>query len=193
MNNIRALRNKKGWTIRELADRMDTHFTTIARIERSESRLTREWAHKFAEALEVDARELIEGAGPMRDQLLVRHVPVIGLVAAGNWREAIGDTDEYTMSAVGGKNTFGLRVSGDSMDKIVPDGSIVLVDPDQSDLHDGRYFVVQNEEGDATFKQYRADPARLEPVSSNSEHQTLLLGRSPFKVVGRVIGATQNL
>ena len=78
------------------------------------------------------------------------------------------------------------------MDTVAGAGSIVLVDPDQLSLRDGRYYVVMNGEGETTFKQFRADPARLEPLSSNPEHRTIDLGQSPYTVVGRVVGTYQS-
>lgn len=60
-----------------------------------------------------------------------RQVRVIGLVEAGVWREAVElpseDQEVFPMPALAGYENievFGLRVSGPSMNKIFPDGSI---------------------------------------------------------------------
>lgn len=117
-------------------------------------------------------------------------VPIIGLVAAGNWREAV----QRSIAAMPRPDpsipsrAFALNVDGDSMDLIAEDGATVIVDPDDKALFPRRYYVVLNGDGEATFKQFKADPARLVPCSSNPRHHELMLGEGePFEVVGRVI------
>lgn len=120
---------------------------------------------------------------------VTRSIPVIGQVAAGNWRDAI----EQPLDALPAPdpsippNAFALRVMGDSMDLLAADGSTVIIDPDDRVLFSNRYYVVLNGEGEATFKQFKSDPARLVPCSSNPQHQAILLSGEPFEVVGRII------
>lgn len=191
-NNIRELRLAKGLSMRELAERMNSHFTTIAKIERSQRKLTYDWARKFAEALEVSPDEI--GGGdwgiPPRQ---VRAIPVIGMVAAGNWQEAVQSADDFIMAPARGSATFGLTLEGDSMNLIAQSGSVVLVDPDERELSDGAYYVIMNQDGETTFKQFRTDPLRLEPCSNNPVHKSIPLGHEPFQVVGRVTGFYTSL
>ena len=199
-NNIRALRTERGWTMRELAERMSTegapvHFSTIAKIERSQRGLSAAWAKRFAQVFEVTPAEISPEFAELggKPGTPAQQIPVIGMVAAGNWREAVQETDSYIAGPASGKNAFGLVVSGQSMNKIAPEGSVVMVDPDQMQLHDGAYYVVMNGESDATFKQYRSNPARLEPCSTSDEYKTIMLGADAFTVVGRVVGVYQQL
>lgn len=191
MNNVRKLRNAENLTIRDLADRMGIHFTTVARIERSAKPMSNDWIMRFAEALGVEPHEIADSpfAKTMPN---VRMAPVIGLVAAGMWREAVQSTDEYIATPATGRQVFGLRVSGESMNKIAQDGSTVMVDPEQLHLLDGKFYVVMNDEGEATFKQYRSNPARLEPLSDVPGQATLMLGQTQFTVVGMVVGVYQS-
>ena len=191
-NHIRELRDQRGWSLRELADRMGIHYTTVAKIERSQRRLTHEWATKFAEAFGVKIFQVASDYEGASFPLVARQHPVIGMVAAGNWREAVVETDDYIAAPVTGRNAFGLRVDGASMDRIAPEGAVVMVDPDQPDLHDGSLYVVMNDESEATFKQYRANPARLEPCSSDPTFKPIVLGQQPFTVVGKVVGVYQS-
>jgi repressor LexA len=120
----------------------------------------------------------------------VRSIPIIGQVAAGSWQEAVQKAS-HTIPAPADtvpKRAFGLRVQGDSMDLVVPDGGTVIVDPDDKALFPKSYYVILNEDGDATFKQFLADPARLAPCSSNPAYKEIMMGSGEqFTVVGRVI------
>lgn len=120
----------------------------------------------------------------------LRPIPVIGQIAAGNWREAvhqpIGSMPAPDPSIP--PKAFALRVDGDSMDKLVEDGGTVIIDPDDRKLFPGRYYAVKNGEGETTFKQFAADPARLVPCSTNDQHRDIEIGSGEgFEVIGRVI------
>lgn len=119
----------------------------------------------------------------------IQFVPIIGITSAGNWREAIqlpmGSLPIPPGNASG--DAFALEVSGDSMDKLIADGGYVVVDPTQKELHDGKCYLIQNDEGEATVKRYRREPARFEPVSTNPEHREWLVSEQDFSVLGRVV------
>ena len=121
----------------------------------------------------------------------VRTIPVIGQVSAGRWREATAKAAAQRMPAPDPAlpaSAVALDVEGDSMDLFVPDGGRIIFDPDDRALYPRRFYVVLNEQGETTFKRFFADPARLEPCSSNSDHKAIVLGEGEvFTVVGRVI------
>ncbi|UAK24207.1 LexA family protein [Sphingomonas nostoxanthinifaciens] len=148
---------------------------------------TRQW--KSAEVDEL-RRLLIEPAAQS-----LRALPVIGMVTAGNWREAIQNPIGYmpALDPSVPRNAFYLDVDGDSMDLVAPDGSRVLIDPDDKSLFPNRYYVILNAENETTFKQFKADPARLVPCSSNPAYSEIPMGGEPFSVVGRVIWTAARL
>ena len=82
---------------------------------------------------------------------------------------------------------FVVQVDGDSMDLVVSDGGRIVVDPNDLDLVTRKYYVIRNGDGETTFKQFLADPARLAPCSTNDNHKTIFPGRDEFTIVGRVI------
>lgn len=136
------------------------------------------------------------GIGGTIDGFATQMIPIIGQVAAGSWREAIQNpianmpAPDPDIPA----QTFGLVVAGDSMDRIVEDGGTVLIDPNDTALYPGRFYVVGNGDGDTTFKQFLLDPARLEPCSSNPAHRAIVIGDGTnFHVVGRVIWRASRL
>ncbi len=56
---LKAFREKKGWSLQELADKVDSTKSTIAMIERGSRPLSLEMAVKGAEVLEISVMDLI--------------------------------------------------------------------------------------------------------------------------------------
>lgn len=138
---------------------------------------------KLSQASGVPIPWLPAGSGSVRD------VPIISWVEAGKMTQtpsAMGPDVAKTIPIKSNRETlFGLRVSGDSMNLIAPPGSTIIVDHDDRTLIDRKYYVFRLDDS-ATVKQYRAAPDRLEPVSSNPEHDTIF-PESGLEVIGRVL------
>lgn len=89
-------------------------------------------------------------------------VPLISLVAAGNWSESvdnfqIGDAEQWIATTVTVKrHTYALRVEGDSMEPKFPHGAIIIVEP-EDEPRNGSYVIVRQNDSDATFKQLVID------------------------------------
>lgn len=77
------------------------------------------------------------------------------------------------------------RVEGSSMDRISPPDSIILVNRRETKLIPNACYVIADENGDATYKRFRPDPDRFEPVSTEDKHQTIFPDNLPT-VIGRV-------
>lgn len=99
-------------------------------------------------------------------------VPLISLVAAGNWEDVVdnyapGQADEWIATTVAIKqHTYALRVQGDSMEPKFPDGAIIIVEPEDEARH-GSYVIVRQNGTEATFKQLVVDGGRkyLKPLN----------------------------
>jgi repressor LexA len=115
-------------------------------------------------------------------------IPLLGDVPAGPPQKAIELSGKW--HPVSDPDTppraYALRVKGDSMDRLVPDGATITIDPDDRDLWDGAQYVVRTQDGEATFKEYHANPARLVPLSNNPAHVSIKLGDEPIEILGRV-------
>jgi SOS-response transcriptional repressor LexA len=117
-------------------------------------------------------------------------VPLIALISAGTLSDVNLDEAEETILVAGmppNGNYLAMRVSGDSMDRVSPDGSIIIVDRDVRDPVNGRYYVFSMR-GEATYKIYRAgEPSYLEPYSTNPANKPIFIkGKRGLVVVGRV-------
>lgn len=136
----------------------------------------------------VEALEMERLLGLPRDDA-ARVVPIIGLASASAWNEAVMmPIGRMAIPAtVRGRRVFSVQVRGDSLNRVVPDGGYVCVDPDDRNLYDERFYLIQNEDHEATVKQYRANPARFEPASTNPLHQPIMFGDAQIAVIGRVV------
>lgn len=181
IEEIRARMDERGMRVSDLANAIGIEPNKVSKS------LTGTRQFKAAEMLRVI--QVLRGPVVTTPSRSVRMIPVIGEVAASTWREAVRrpidempafDTD---ISA----NAFGLEIVGDSMNLLAPEGGVAVVDPDDKALYPGRRYVVVNGEGETTFKEFANDPARLVPLSTNTDHREILLGgEDVFTLVGRV-------
>lgn len=145
---------------------------------------------------EANAMYRFLGLQVPKPEPLVQMVPVIGMASAGNWREAIRDArGSYPIQRGSvGERAFAVIIDGDSLDLVpISAGTVVIVDPDQRQLFDKSIYLIRNGDGELTAKQYRSDPARFEPCSSNPAHKTLPIGEDQFTIIGKCVHTVGNL
>ncbi|MFT5439411.1 MAG: SOS-response transcriptional repressor LexA, partial [Alphaproteobacteria bacterium] len=180
---------------------MDGGLTSdaIRNVLRAKSRNPRrDTLEGIARGLDWALEELLElsSAGNVRTiDRPVHDVPLVSWVKAGDLTEtvdpyAVGDAADYIPVTHQRNTLIALRVSGQSMNRVAPDGSIVIVDYADKSLTSGQFYVVKLD-GRATFKRFRSDPARLEPDSTEA-HETVFI-QSETEVVGRVIQVINQL
>lgn len=196
-NRIRLIRKQRGLSMEELGAAMQPEVTlaTVAKLETGQMGLTLDYMTEIARVLGVSPAELIDDDNALPSPARLRMMPLLGEIAAGSWAEEIGLTDEFVPvpETVGGPRAFALRPNGTSMDKIVSEGGFLVIDPDQTDLVDGKPYAVRNARGEATCKIFRAAPPRLEPCSTDPTHSPILIGAEPFVTIGRVTFAMSPL
>lgn len=181
VQDIKRLMRERGYKQVDLANLLDVMPNKISKSFSGERRFTVEEMDKIRDWL--GAAAVAGGEG-------VRMLPIIGQVAAGHWSEAIKTTANRMPAPEPDlhSDAFVLEVQGDSMDKLVEDGGVVIVDPSDKALFPGRFYVIQDASGDATFKQFADAPARLVPCSNNPAHKDITIGSGEgFTVIGRVV------
>lgn len=150
-------------------------------------------AKRKISAEELMAIEEITGlpAPSQGDAFGVARVPLLSWVSAGELVDAtsqvpVDDVPILAVSGVAGSELFALRVEGDSMDRISPDQSVIVVDRSDTRLLPNRFYVF-SVGGETTFKRWHADPPYLAPFSTNAVHEPKFLNRrADAKVIGRV-------
>lgn len=120
-----------------------------------------------------------------------RRIPVYEWVSAGRLaqhhaQDVLGHIRIAELPKTTGKaDWIALKVEGDSMDRISPPESIILVNRNEKTLIQNACYIIGDEAGNATYKRYRPDPMRFEAVSINPEHQPIFPEEAPL-IVGRV-------
>lgn len=193
VNNIRTFRKKRGWSQGELAERANSTTSQISRLERGDLQLTVRWMDMIAAALNCEPYQLISNV-----RKTVK-IPLLGWVSAGHFAnsetvvlEDIQNYETIECADVDPNCCFALGITGDSMNLIAPEGSTIIVDVSRKDPIDKKFYVVANNGGEATFKQFKASPPRLEPCSTNPSHETIF-PNGEILIVGRVIRVIHDI
>lgn len=201
---IAEARRAKGWSQQQLAERLDTTQQQIARYETGQRDPKADVILKISSVLNVTVSYLLGvdsdsgyiEAIPARSYSL----PIVGRIAAGAAREAIeqaGETRQTTEETyVAHPNGFWLVVSGNSMNKLFPEGTLVLIDPDE-EVRNGDVAALFVNGDDATIKRVYFDgrSVTLVPESYDPEYRERVIGRSDpdapaVRMVGKVVAFT---
>lgn len=175
------------------------HRDAIRNVLREKSRNPRrDTLEGIARGLNWSLEELLELPGQRNvshiDQA-VFEVPLISWVEAGALEETadpyeIGHAEEYVAIPHTRSTLIALRVHGSSMNRVAPEGSMIIVDYADKTLVSGQYYVVKLN-AEATFKRYRSNPERFEPDSTEPFETVFVQGE--VEVVGHVIRVVNRL
>lgn len=183
-NRIREIRKERGMTLQDLGEKAGMHYTTVAKLERSQRGLKLAYLAAIATALGVAPRDLL-GAEP--EIMPMRMVPLIGQAATVSWSEAVEDPMGSVPSPAGGANAFALRPELEAMDLVVGPDAYIVVDPDDRELRDDKIYAMKNGSGQTVFKRFRSSPLQFESCSSGPDDKAIPIGGEPLTTIGRVV------
>jgi SOS-response transcriptional repressor LexA len=208
---VAQAREARGWSQAELARRISARRHAMGKSgvrQQSVNQLEQggvnapRYLVELADVLEVDVGWL-SGVSterpppPSSSMAEIVRAPLISWVEAGGLADTVepyvpGEAEEWVPTVHHHANLIALRVRGRSMDRIAPEGTIIIVDLNERDLVEGRHYVFRLE-GRATFKTWRkGPPARLEPQSNDPDYQPIFPDDG-IEVVGRVIRKTEEI
>lgn len=181
-------RAKRFGTASDAARAMKIPVPTYSGHENSNRGIPLEAAARYAKFFRVSLDWLVFGKAPPGEAEAGRlDVPILAWVSAGELAR-----DDAVDDAIGAAYAYGLpdgdwialKVDGSSMDKVSPPGSVIFVNRRDKLLVMNALYVIADEEGAATYKRYRPNPDRFEPVSMGS-HETIF-PEGAVTIVGRV-------
>lgn len=125
----------------------------------------------------------------------VSKIPLLDKVTAGKLKSPssqipVEDVPLLAFADLGRGDFFALTVDGDSMDRLSPDGSVIIVNQADRTLVAGRAYVISRR-GEATFKLWRSDPPRFSPYSTNPVHEPVFV-KSKEAAQGMVVGRVKR-
>lgn len=199
--DIKSRRKELNLTLEQVGDLVGVGKSTVRKWETGDiENMKRDKIVKLAKALRVSPSYImgIEEEQPQLETLPVKKIPVVSKISAGLPIYSEENLIDYIYFATNKLNSdkeeFGLKVSGNSMDKIFRDGDIVVVEKD-SVVENGQLGVVMINGYNATVKRirYNGDQIILIPESNNQEHLPQVYGKDDeIKIIGRVV-ASQKL
>ncbi len=198
--NLKYLRNKFDMEQIDLAKKLGRKSaSSISEWEKGKYTPKMKTLTELARLFNVSINDLMEkdlaNEKPQLDTLPVTAIPVVAKISAGLPIYTEENIIEYTyipsQMTKGGKELFGLKVSGDSMDKEFREDDVVIVEKD-SVVENGQIGVVNVNGYNATVKRirYSDDKIVLLPESNNSEHlPQVYTNNDEIKIVGKVVSS----
>ncbi|MEX5914546.1 LexA family transcriptional regulator [Staphylococcus ureilyticus] len=197
--NISRLMKENNIDRKKLSDDLKVKYTTLSDWINAKTYPRIDKIELLADYFNVTKADLVEDKErQVLETLPVKKIPVVSKISAGLPIYSEENLIDYIYFATNKLNSdkeeFGLKVSGDSMDKIFQDGDIVVVEKD-SVVENGQLGVVMINGYNATVKRirYNDDQVILIPESNNPNHYPQVYNaHDEVKIVGRVV-ASQRL
>lgn len=197
-NKIREARKAKGWTQQELAERIGTTQQTIQRYEAGTRNLKASLLAQLSEVLDVTVAYLL---GMNDDETTTQpdsvNIPLYGSISAGKPLEIESAEALYPIPAEVCRrwpSAFLLRVEGESMNRILPNGCYALIEPRTVVEYDNQPYAVRVGDLDATIKRVRrlSYGLQLIPDSTDPSFQPQAFdidgqGGPSLSIIGRVV------
>lgn len=190
-SRLRLAREKRGFfNMRAACDFFGWNYNSYIQHERGERGIGRA-AAQYAAAYRVSEAWLLTGEGGPETAASGTMVPLMSWISAGQLDDSSPVEDMATARLInagelpGKGNWIALEVQGDSMDRISPPGSIIIVDKSDRELVSNACYVIREDDGAATYKRFKANPDRFEPVSTNPAHEAIF-PRQAITIIGRV-------
>ncbi|RIL63842.1 XRE family transcriptional regulator [Staphylococcus epidermidis] len=197
--NISRLMKEKNIDRNKLSKDLKISYTTLSDWINAKTYPRIDKVEMLANYFNVTKADLVEDKEQQAlETLPVKKIPVVSQISAGLPIYSEENLIDYIYFATNKLNSdkeeFGLKVSGDSMDKIFQDGDIVVVEKD-SIVENGQLGVVMINGYNATVKRirYNGDQVILIPESNNTNHYPQVYDKDDeVKIIGRVV-ASQKL
>lgn len=175
-----------GLNTKRVAIQAGVSYSTLASFVQGDTQsLKGETEEKITSHYGVSAAEIFGGL-----ERSTRTIPIIDSVTAGRLSDPISQIENghetIEISGLPSGDYFATRVDGDSMDRLSPPGSLILVNRAEREPLPGRRYIFARR-GKTTYKRFERDPVRLMPESTNPANEPLFpKSEEEWTVIGRV-------
>ena len=203
-NRIQLARESAGLTQSQLAEKIGKSVQALQNYEYGKRDISSSVLQKVSEATGKSLTFLLSLDDDPSFVSVVSSdtvpVPVLGRIAAGTPREAFSQSDDYHDTQRGlvasHPHAFWLVVAGNSMNRLFPEGALVLVDPDV-EVHSGDVAAIFVNGDDATIKRifFEDGAVRLHPESWDPDYRDRTIDQGDpdapaVRVIGRAVSYT---
>ncbi|RFA36192.1 XRE family transcriptional regulator [Virgibacillus dokdonensis] len=210
---IRELRKKRGLTQKELGEKIGVKHNTISSYEKGTNEPEQNILYSMANVLEVSINEFFPLSERTERQpkkvVTVNQYPFLPVDVAAGLPEMVDPITEEDIEVIempdiimgkwaGRDDIYIMRVNGESMNKIIPNHSLIVVKKiDASDLNNGDIVVYSNHHDYSVKKFYKLDNQLVfRPHSTDinfTEYRVPLDYCNELKIHGKVVMYIVNL
>ena len=198
-------RKELNMTMKQVADKVGVSEGTISRWESGKiADMRRDKIMAYAQALNISPAIImgwdnVDSSSTSESIHAGKRIPVLGSVAAGIPIDAIEDVLDWEdisedMAKTG--EFFGLRIKGDSMQRRLVEGDVVIV-RQQSDADSGDVVIVQVNGDKATCKRLAKYSSGISLISFNPAYEPMnytneQIEQLPVTIIGKVVENRQK-
>lgn len=187
---------ENGTTKKKMCTAIDLSYNTLMGFYRRKSEnISLDTLKKIAVYLNTTLDYLIDGveSSPMKKNSGVNKIPVLGVIPCGDPADAIenviGFIDNFMIEH--SENAFALIAKGDSMEPIISEGDIMVVNK-QNTVRTGDIAIVKVNGNDATCKKIIISSSGISLVPANEHYNPVFYTKSqidnePVIIIGKVI------
>lgn len=196
--NIKRYREEKGWSQRELAEKLGVKQSAVGMWESGRNNPEYGRLEEIASVFGITIDELINGPAAKKKPFI--RVPVLGSVPAGVPVQAIEDVvdwEELGEEYMDGREYVGIVVKGHSMEPTFLDGDVLIVQlQETADTGDDAIVFINGD--DATFKRIRRNlkGVTLQPLNPEYEPLTFTnreIEELPVRIFGVAVEIRRKL
>lgn len=198
---LKRERHEKGWSQSELARRSQLSNEYISKIELGKvENVGIQTLKGIADALGVPLYRLQDFGEDLVDELTrgpeIKEIPLLsGTVSASTFILSFNDWEGETIGVPlkNIQNKVAWRVSGRSMEPVIGDGDIVIID-NSVQFSDGDYVIAENDNGVTVKKLKLLKDGHIELRPLNPDFPTIVLkSDKQLEILGVVIQLVKNM
>lgn len=206
-SQIKRLRNARGWTQPQLADKLSVSKQTISNWETGIKVPRMGSLQKIANLFNVKIGEITNASIASEESSIAKpnnviyplsigmqqiSIPIIGTIACGDPITAEENIEGYTTEAfnkpIPDGTLFALHCKGQSMEPTIPDGALAII-REQPDVEDGEIAaVLVDHDNEATLKRVKHQGNIVMLMPDNKDFDPIILNEEyPGRIIGKVI------
>lgn len=196
---IRSLRESKGMTQEQLAKKVGVASVTVSKWELDTSKPKSESTIKLGEIFNVSSNTFISHKAEIKIIQNMVAIPFYSNVKAAAGCGCLCLDENYDLIQVPDKfvknqnDVFAIVISGDSMEPVFCNDTIVFIDPTQKNVIDGSVYVFVHE-GMVRMKILEDTPTgfRLRSYNDCYPMEDVNIQKDSFSIIGKVVAQMQK-